>query len=334
MGISSDSKVLIWKKSIEEILSALRLLEEVKRKQVPELGEDDMAIDVVIDFGEEIVGDNIDYSFNARIQTKERTNQSIHWTQQYAILDRVNDPLLDNTKPQKSLKDVQLIDLLPVKEVQDVFEKNCAILVSRIISKYLKAFKRLQDVVTRHIPHPHAAEMAEKSNICCLGLQFKNPNVAGEMAQLLVTDQEKYVPCTTVDGKPEVLTQIPLHGDQLFEERARNVQWTFLDGINMYDRLEGITTEAADWHAKLNLYSIEFETFVSDGSAREIGTSRASMNRVGKTRAAQGVKKYYNEYKDFHQCEVEAHICASFMEMLNMKNTDGVYKKTAFLINL
>lgn len=76
------------------------------------------------------------------------------------------------------------------------------------------------------------------------------------MAQLLVTDQEKYVPCTTVDGNPEVLTQIPLHGDQLFEERARNVQWTFLDGINMYDRIEGISTEAADWHAKLNLYSV------------------------------------------------------------------------------
>lgn len=112
-----------------------------------------------------IVGDNIDYSINARIQTKEHTNQSIHWTQQYAILDRVNNPLLDNTKPQKPLKEVQLIDLLPVKEVQDVFKKNCAILVSRIISKYLKAFKPMQDIVTRHIPHPHAAEMAGKSNI-------------------------------------------------------------------------------------------------------------------------------------------------------------------------
>lgn len=53
MGISSDSKVLIWKKSIEEVLSAIRLLEEVKTKQVPVLGEDDMNIDVVIDFKEE-----------------------------------------------------------------------------------------------------------------------------------------------------------------------------------------------------------------------------------------------------------------------------------------
>ena len=63
-------------------------------------------------------------------------------------------------------------------------------------------------------------------------------------------------------------------------------------------------------------------TFLSEMSAKEIGTSRASMNRTGKTRAAQGVKKHYNEYKDFLQREVEAHICASFMEMLDMKTLD------------
>ena len=50
------------------------------------------------------------------------------------------------------------------------------------------------------------------------------------MAQLLMADQKAYVPSTMVNGKPEILTQIPLHGDQLFEERARNVQSTFQDG--------------------------------------------------------------------------------------------------------
>lgn len=77
------------------------------------------------------------------------------------------------------------------------------------------------------------------------------------MAQLLIANQENYVPCiSSGDGNQEVLTNIPLHGDQLFEERARNVQWTFQDGITAYDRLEGLTTEYADWHAKMNLYSV------------------------------------------------------------------------------
>ena len=47
------------------------------------------------------------------------------------------------------------------------------------------------------------------------------------------------------------------------------------------------------------------------------------MNRVGKTRASSGPKKQYNEYKEFHQNEVHAHICASFMELLSMQSIDG-----------
>ncbi len=57
------------------------------------------------------------------------------------------------------------------------------------------------------------------------------------------------------------------------------------------------------------------------------------MNRTGKTRAAQGVEKHYNEYKDFHQQEVEPHVCASFMEMLEIKshNVDPLVDHTTNL---
>lgn len=62
--------------------------------------------------------------------------------------------------------------------------------------------------------------------------------------------------------------------------------------------------------------------FVKDGSAAEIGTSRASMNRTGKSNASKGVHTHYNEYKDFLAREIEAHICASFMHMCNMPEMD------------
>ena len=42
------------------------------------------------------------------------------------------------------------------------------------------------------------------------------------------------------------------------------------------------------------------------------------MNRIFKTNAAKGVNKHYNEYKEFHAREVEAHVCASFMAMSGM----------------
>lgn len=64
--------------------------------------------------------------------------------------------------------------------------------------------------------------------------------------------------------------------------------------------------------------------FYNVESVAEIGTTKASINRTRKTNASAGPHKKYNEYKEFHQREVEAHICASFMEMSGMKNSSGI----------
>ena len=68
--------------------------------------------------------------------------------------------------------------------------------------------------------------------------------------------EAQYVPCLTNENNKTILGRIPLHGDQLFEERARNVIWTCRDGIDDYERLEGISTEFANWHAKFTLYKV------------------------------------------------------------------------------
>ena len=59
--------------------------------------------------------------------------------------------------------------------------------------------------------------------------------MAGEMAEMMAFNQQKYVPCLSSYGGKEVFIPIALHGDQLFEERARNVQWTFHDGDTRFD---------------------------------------------------------------------------------------------------
>lgn len=74
------------------------------------------------------------------------------------------------------------------------------------------------------------------------------------MAQLLLSNQEKYTPIRVQNGETEVLASVPFHGDQLFVERAHNTQWTCQDGVNPFDQLKGIETEFADWHGKDNLY--------------------------------------------------------------------------------
>ena len=59
-----------------------------------------------------IVGNNVDHMTYARIQSKEQTNKSIHWTHQYALMDRVQSDLSVPQKPQKNIKDIQLVELL------------------------------------------------------------------------------------------------------------------------------------------------------------------------------------------------------------------------------
>lgn len=74
---------------------------------------------------------------------------------------------------------------------------------------------------------------------------------------------------------------------------------------------------------------MEFEMFYKPCSGPELGTTKASMNRTRKTNASGGPKIKYNEYTDFHQCEVEGHICAGFMEMSGMTKANGMHNDQA-----
>ena len=86
---------------------------------------------------------------------------------------------------------------------------------------------------------------------CCAGLTMLNTNMSAEMAQLMIENQERYVPHVDKETVP-----IFFDGDELTEERARNVQWTFADGDNDRDCLKGLDPNHTDWHAKITLYLV------------------------------------------------------------------------------
>lgn len=112
-----------------------------------------------------LVGDNIDHEIRARVQTKEHGNRSIHWTHQFAVLDRVQGPEQTDRTSQKPVSEIQFAELLPDGNIQATLVQNWAIIVSRVITKYLKSFQYMKDVVIRHIPHQYSKEMSEKSTI-------------------------------------------------------------------------------------------------------------------------------------------------------------------------
>ena len=104
-------------------------------------------------------------------------------------------------------------------------------------------------------------------------MEFFNPNIAGKMAQLPMKNQELYVPCSGAGESKQVITSIPFHGDQLFEECARNVLGNFKHGDNEFDRLEGVHPEFADWHGKVNLYEVNGSKLFMGAIAIPIATN-------------------------------------------------------------
>ena len=100
---------------------------------------------------------------HARIQSEHHENRSIHWTQQYSVLNRVQDSSLGLNRPRKPLQEVQFIDLLPNQSVQQQLKERWAVLVARTVCRYLTKFQSQRDVVIWHIPHTYSKEMASKS---------------------------------------------------------------------------------------------------------------------------------------------------------------------------
>lgn len=100
---------------------------------------------------------------HARIESEHHENRSIHWTQQHAVLNPVHDSSFGLNRPRKPLKEVQFIDLLPNRSVQQQLKERWAVLVARIVCRYLTKFQSRRDVVIWHIPRTYSKEMASKS---------------------------------------------------------------------------------------------------------------------------------------------------------------------------
>ena len=114
----------------------------------------------------------------AKIQSQQNKNRSIHWTREYGILNCVNEPSLDRTRPQKPLKDTQLVNLLPSEEVQDNLNTRWAAMVARVVCKYLDKFSHLRSALVYHIPYRYSKEMANKSvMVKIVGTFYRQPTV-------------------------------------------------------------------------------------------------------------------------------------------------------------
>jgi len=78
------------------------------------------------------------------------------------ILDRLVHT--KDSKQQKPIAELQLTEILPDAVAIQAVQNTFVILVSRVVTKFLKHFKIPKNVVIHHIPHKYSKEMAKKSD--------------------------------------------------------------------------------------------------------------------------------------------------------------------------
>lgn len=80
------------------------------------------------------------------------------------------------------------------------------------------------------------------------------------MIEILQSIQDSYVPIidqgNIKDKTKRVIKKIFLGGDNLTEERARNLQGAMSDGDSEYENLTGIIPKNEDWHAIRYMYQV------------------------------------------------------------------------------
>ena len=119
--------------------------------------------------GYRIVGDNIDKNIQRRHLRLDRRNQSVHHFHAYAVENRIDvSEYSDKTTKISEVTDIEYAaaSVLP-KCIDDIIMKdNIAVLVSRILFKYLDIFNVSFDgLIEWHIEHKHYSEMSSKSTV-------------------------------------------------------------------------------------------------------------------------------------------------------------------------
>ncbi len=101
----------------------------------------------------------------ARYQSKQHSNQSLHYFNSYAVKDRASAKGLSNVRPRKLIDELQLEEFLPTATVQEDIIADVAHIVPRVIVHHLKPYKEFKKAVVYHIPHEHTTEMSKNSEI-------------------------------------------------------------------------------------------------------------------------------------------------------------------------
>ena len=195
-------------------------------------------------------GDNVDKKRGVRDVRSDRQGQMIHM---YSILaGRSHTPgtHLRTTGNVASLSLIPARDFLPSRKDITAARSDLVVLVSRILTQFIKDLTPFQKIVPQHIAHSYSKQMAIKSEVVLVDVLMKNETKHSDMIDIM-NAMHSYL------GQDYPSDRRLLSGGDLVTcERQIGAQRHTMDGDTVKERLGVLEPVTEDWHCLVCLLTV------------------------------------------------------------------------------
>ena len=157
---------------------------------------------------------------------------------------------LSHTGYVSSLSTIPANEFLPVEDDFIKVQQNLIIIISRMLTQYIKGLSVFAKAVPQHVQHQYSAEMGRKSEVIVLDVLMKNEASRGDMIEIMHCMQNY------LGSEYPTEKKVLSGGDQLTCERQVGAQRHTMDGDTVRERLGLLEPVTEDWHCMVCLLSV------------------------------------------------------------------------------
>lgn len=227
----------------------------------------------------------------------------------YIAINRVQsthimNPLDDTTKAV----DIPVTTFIPDDAEFNQLVNRMGVIVGRVLTRHLKWYKdNFSNFSVSHIMHDHTLESTHKSVLINLGV-FKEDPSSTQGAVGIYSKLQEYVP--VLDDKP--------YGDGLSCERGNDAQRARTNGLNPFERLEGLEPAAQEFHKEMILLQDFYDDFYLPKSAADRGTLCQVRNMFNFRQVKPDISDNFSYAWELMCVMTEAYVCLLAMKFQEM----------------
>ena len=264
--------------------------------------------------------DNVGKKVMTRHPTPTTSNTYMNMALGYMAVNRVSsaDRVWDTTDELIKANDIPVDSFVPNDIDFGRLRDRMEVVVGRIIVRHLSWFKvNFEAFSVPHILHQHSNEASKRSIIINLGVFDENPSsTAGAIG--IYEKLQKYIP--SIQDKP--YTSI-VYGDGLSCERGNDAHRARSNGLNPWERLEGLEPSPQEFHKEMILLQDFFDEFFKNSSASDRGTICQLKNLFNFRTVKADISDNFTHAWELMCLLTEGFVCLLTMKLLEMETPEN-----------